>query len=215
MGVGINCLWIKFLKYLFWLFILFSLTLSNVWILPLINITWNTRSRNSSLGIETCCGLEGRVSISGRSKILFFSITSKPVLGLTQPLIQWIMRAVSLGVKCLDLKLTTHLHVLPRSTVFFLFCGVGLSLLGTAATSGLLYKSQMIDEGDCGAIGGMKIGRGNRSTRRKPGAIGGMKIGRGNRSTRRKPVPAPLVHHKSHMTRPVLETGPPRWEASD
>jgi hypothetical protein len=25
-----------------------------------------------------------------------------------------------------------------------------------------------IDEGDCGRIGGMKIGRGNRSTRRKP-----------------------------------------------
>jgi hypothetical protein len=40
--------------------------------------------------------------------------------------------------------------------------------LGTAATSGLSYKPQMIDEGDCGAIGGMKIGRGNRSTRRKP-----------------------------------------------
>jgi hypothetical protein len=45
---------------------------------------------------------------------------------------------------------------------------VGLSPLGTAATSGLLYKPQMIDESDCGAIGGMKIGRGNRSTRRKP-----------------------------------------------
>jgi hypothetical protein len=40
--------------------------------------------------------------------------------------------------------------------------------LGTAATSGLLYKPQMIDEDDCGAIGGMKIGRGNLSTRRKP-----------------------------------------------
>jgi hypothetical protein len=26
----------------------------------------------------------------------------------------------------------------------------------------------MIGEGDCGAIGGMKIGKGNRSTRRKP-----------------------------------------------
>jgi hypothetical protein len=26
----------------------------------------------------------------------------------------------------------------------------------------------MIDEGDCGAIGGIKIGRGNRSTRTKP-----------------------------------------------
>jgi hypothetical protein len=24
-----------------------------------------------------------------------------------------------------------------------------------------------------------------------------------------------FVHHKSHMTRPELETGPPRWEASD
>jgi hypothetical protein len=40
--------------------------------------------------------------------------------------------------------------------------------LGTAATSGLLYKPQMIYVDDCGAIGGMKIGRGNRSTRRKP-----------------------------------------------
>jgi hypothetical protein len=45
---------------------------------------------------------------------------------------------------------------------------VRLSPLGTAATTGLLYQPQMIDEGDCGAIGGMKIGRGNRSTRRKP-----------------------------------------------
>jgi hypothetical protein len=50
----------------------------------------------------------------------------------------------------------------------FFISGVGLSPLGTAATSGLLYKPQMIDEGDCGAIGGLKIGRGNRSTRRKP-----------------------------------------------
>jgi hypothetical protein len=33
---------------------------------------------------------------------------------------------------------------------------------------GLLYKPQMIDEGDCGAIGGTKIGTVNRSTRRKP-----------------------------------------------
>jgi hypothetical protein len=53
-------------------------------------------------------------------------------------------------------------------TLFFIICGVGLSPLGTAATSGLLYKPQMIDEDGCGAIGGMKIGRGNRSTWRKP-----------------------------------------------
>jgi hypothetical protein len=42
----------------------------------------------------------------------------------------------------------------------------GVELFGTAATTGLLHQPQMI--GDGGEIGGMKIGRGNRSTRRKP-----------------------------------------------
>jgi hypothetical protein len=51
---------------------------------------------------------------------------------------------------------------------FYIISGVGLCPLGTAATSDILYKPQMIDEDDCGAIGGMKFGRGNRSTRRKP-----------------------------------------------
>jgi hypothetical protein len=65
-------------------------------------------------------------------------------------------------------------HPTPKAiyvwVFFFIISGVGLivSPLGTAATSGLLYKPQMIDENDCGAVGGMKIGRGNRSTRRKP-----------------------------------------------
>jgi hypothetical protein len=54
-----------------------------------------------------------------------------------------------------------------QSLIFFILWG-GTKSLGTAATSGLLYKPQMIDEGDRGATGGMKIGRGNRSTRRKP-----------------------------------------------
>jgi hypothetical protein len=43
-----------------------------------------------------------------------------------------------------------------------------VSPLGTAATTGLLYQPQMIDDDDCGATDGMKIGRGNRGTRRKP-----------------------------------------------
>jgi hypothetical protein len=51
---------------------------------------------------------------------------------------------------------------------FFIPNGMGLSPLGTAATPGLLYQPQMIDDGDCGAIGEIKIGRGNRSTQRKP-----------------------------------------------
>jgi hypothetical protein len=53
----------------------------------------------------------------------------------------------------------------------------------------------MIGDGDCGEIGGMKIGRGSRSTRRNPASH--------------------FVHHKSRMTRSSFEPGPPRWEASD
>jgi hypothetical protein len=43
---------------------------------------------------------------------------------------------------------------------FVIFSGVRLSPLDTATTIGLLYQPQMIDDGDCGEIGGMKkIGR--------------------------------------------------------
>jgi hypothetical protein len=45
--------------------------------------------------------------------------------------------------------------------------------------------------------------------------FGGMKIGRGNRSTRRKPALAPLCPPQIPLARPGLEPGPPRWEASD
>jgi hypothetical protein len=52
-----------------------------------------------------------------------------------------------------------------RRHFFLNLCG---GTLGTAATTGLLYQPRMIGDGDCGEIGGMKIGRGSRSTRRKP-----------------------------------------------
>jgi hypothetical protein len=48
---------------------------------------------------------------------------------------------------------------------FFILCG---GTFGTAVTTGLLYHPRMRGEGDCGEISGMKIGRRNRSTRRKP-----------------------------------------------
>jgi hypothetical protein len=47
------------------------------------------------------------------------------------------------------------------------------------------------------------------------GEFGGMKIGRGNRSTRRKPVPVPLCPPQIPLARPGLEPVPQRWEASD
>jgi hypothetical protein len=52
--------------------------------------------------------------------------------------------------------------------------GVRLSPLGTSATVGLLYQPLMIDDDNYGAVGGMRIGRGNRSTRRKPAPLRGM-----------------------------------------
>jgi hypothetical protein len=54
-----------------------------------------------------------------------------------------------------------------QKSIFFFFnlCG---GTLGTAATTGLLHQPRMIGDGDCGEIGGMKIGGGNRSTRRIP-----------------------------------------------
>jgi hypothetical protein len=48
----------------------------------------------------------------------------------------------------------------------FFFKLVGWTL-GTAATTGLLYQPRMIGDGGCGEVGGMNIGRGNRSTREK------------------------------------------------
>jgi hypothetical protein len=60
---------------------------------------------------------------------------------------------------CINLLRNTHIIVILSE--------VRLSPLGTAATTGLLYQPRMIDDGDCGAVGGIKIGGGNRSTRRK------------------------------------------------
>jgi hypothetical protein len=47
------------------------------------------------------------------------------------------------------------------------------------------------------------------------GEFGGMKIGKGNRSTHRKPAQGRFIHHKSHLTRPWIEPRLLQWEASD
>jgi hypothetical protein len=67
-------------------------------------------------------------------------------------------------------KKPAHYKCLVNKPIFFSFLLlVGWDLVPcTAAISGLLCQPQMIGEGDYGAIGGMKIGGGNRSTRRKP-----------------------------------------------
>jgi hypothetical protein len=55
---------------------------------------------------------------------------------------------------------------------FFLFShGVSWVHLVLRPLFGLLYQPQMTDDDDCGAIGGMRTGRVNRSTRRKPAPV--------------------------------------------
>jgi hypothetical protein len=56
-------------------------------------------------------------------------------------------------------------------SVIIILDGMRLTPLCTVATIGLLYQPQMIDDGDCATIAGMKIGRGKRSTPRKPAPV--------------------------------------------
>jgi hypothetical protein len=56
------------------------------------------------------------------------------------------------------------------SYIFSYFLGVGWDWfpLARLPLTGLLYRVRMIDDDEYGAVGGMKIGRGNWSARRKP-----------------------------------------------
>jgi hypothetical protein len=59
-------------------------------------------SLSTEINEKTCLmgyGLKGRGSIPGRGKVFLFSIASRPALGPTQPPIQWVLWALSPGVK--------------------------------------------------------------------------------------------------------------------
>jgi hypothetical protein len=57
----------------------------------------------------------GRSSCPGRVKNFLFSASSRLALGSTQPPIQWISWALSPGYSDRGVKLTTPLHLVPRS----------------------------------------------------------------------------------------------------
>jgi hypothetical protein len=86
------------------------------------------------------------------------------------------------------------LVVLGYQYFFFNLCG---GTLGTAATAGLLYQPRMIGEGDCGE------------------KLVEYRLAGETEVLGEKPPQRHSVHHKSHMTRPGFEPGPPRWVASN
>jgi hypothetical protein len=70
-----------------------------------------TSKPGSSVSSEvTGYGLDDRGSNPDRSKVFLFSITSRPVLGLSQSPIKRVHRTLSLAVK----PLKRELHLVPR-----------------------------------------------------------------------------------------------------
>jgi hypothetical protein len=63
--------------------------------------------------------------------------------------------------------LNRSIIIIIISSIIIIISVVRLSPLRTAATTAPLYHPRMIDDGDCVAVSAMKIGTGNRSTRRK------------------------------------------------
>jgi hypothetical protein len=51
----------------------------------------------------------------GKHRTFLFTTASRTTPGPTQPAIQWVPGALSLGVKRPGMKLTTHLHLVPMS----------------------------------------------------------------------------------------------------
>jgi hypothetical protein len=75
-------------------------------------------------------------------------------------------------VSVVSTEFTSRSVIMPKQCRFFLISwgGVRLSPLGTPATIWPIVPAPDDDDDDddeCGALGGMRFGRGNRSTRRK------------------------------------------------
>jgi hypothetical protein len=82
------------------------------------------------LGVEIATGyaMDGRGSNPGSDKIFLFSISSGPALGPNQPPTQWLSGSLSLRGNGWGVKMTTHLHLVPRSRIVELYFHSSISL---------------------------------------------------------------------------------------
>jgi hypothetical protein len=88
-----------------------------------------------------------------------------PAWGASYPSLVWLhSNQVESFVNFPGYSMVNFFHSLPECATFFFNLWGGT--WGTAATTDLLYQPRMIGDGDCEEIGGIKTGRGNRSTRR-------------------------------------------------
>jgi hypothetical protein len=80
---------------------------------------------------------------------------------------------------------------------FLVSCGgARLSPLGKPTTVWPIVPARMIDDDECGTVGAVRIGKGNRNTRRKSAAV---------------PLCPPEMAHDLTWSR----TRPPRWKAGE
>jgi hypothetical protein len=80
-----------------------------------------------------------------------------------------------LQVRTTGIKMDGWMELFPENSswsffFYFLGGGVRLSPLGTSATIWPIVEPRMIYD-ECGAVCGMRIGKGNRSTQRKPASV--------------------------------------------
>jgi hypothetical protein len=149
----------------------------------------NFKELSPSWETATCAPLQDFPAFYGLQR---FIITSTRVFHWS---LSWARSIQFISLRSILILLSYQ--CLGLSFYFFYYWWGGTKSLGTVATSDLLYKPQMIDEDDCGAIGGIKIGRGKQSTRRKP-------------------APVPLCPPQNpRWPDPGSNLGLPRWEASD
>jgi hypothetical protein len=92
--------------------------------------SFKTESRDTSVGIGTGYGLDGRCSIPGGGKISLFPIRSRPALGPTLTPIQWEPRTFPWGHSGRGVKLIAILYLVPRSRMVELYLHSPICLHG-------------------------------------------------------------------------------------